>query len=90
MPQTQVVRSANFAYDRQGRNLTLRALQGHLAENLRRCATPGARPELGGVTLQYVAGRGDWKHKAAWLAETRTYQNLRASDAVSLNVSVLL
>ena len=40
-------------------------------------------PELGGVTLQYVAGRGDWKHKAAWLAETRTYQNLRASDAVT-------
>ena len=35
----------------------------------------------GRMTLQYVAGRGDWKFKASWLSETRDYNNLKMVSA---------
>ena len=54
-----------------------------MANDLRRCANSGACPELGGITLQYAAGRGDWQHMRAWLAEDRDYQNLRGDDAAT-------
>ena len=72
----EVIRSINMAYDAQGNNLTLRALQTVLCQDLKRCSHPDSCPKLGGVTLQYCCGRGDWKFKAEWCQEVRTYCNL--------------
>ena len=56
-------------------NITLATLQRALAADLRRCSRSGKLPD--NVTLQYVVGRGDWKYKAEWLQEKKTYANLK-------------
>ena len=79
----QVIRGACMAEDASGRNQTLHVLQEHLVKNLERCAHPDRCPDLQGISLQYICGRGDWKFKCAWLAETRSYQNLRANASLA-------
>ena len=64
-----------MAYNKDGVNITLQALQRALAADLRKCCRPGKLPN--GMTLQYVVGRGDWKYKAEWLQEKKTYANLK-------------
>ena len=78
---SQVIRSINFAFDEHGRNLTLAALQRNFSKHLAACAEP--MPDLHGISLQYVLGRGDWKHKSSWLVEARDYGNLRANNALA-------
>ena len=65
-----------MAYSSTGVNLTLDAFQKALVASLREMASPDTAG-LGGATLQYVAGKGDWKWKTSWLREKRDYCNLR-------------
>ena len=74
--KVEAIRSANMAYSSAGVNLTLDAFQNALVSSLREMANPETAG-LGGATLQYVAGKGDWKWKTSWLREKRDYSNLR-------------
>lgn len=71
-----VIRSVNMAFDSDGNNLTLQAMQREIARDLAICAKPETSP-LHPKTLQYTLGRGDWKFKTHWLGEQRDYQNLK-------------
>ena len=75
------IRSINMAYGANGRNLTLLKLQEELVKSLSLASKPDeCRGRLNGYSLQYVAGRGDWKFKTAWLCELRDYTNLKEKD----------
>ena len=77
----QVIRSVHFAYDSKGVNLTLQALQAALVRNLQKCSDPATTVLPQKLTLHYVLGKGDWKFKAEFLREKRTYSNLKRKSA---------
>ena len=67
----------HLAYDQNGKNMTLHKLQEAFAASLRKCCDPTKTALPGHSTLQYCAGRGDWKWKSEWLQELHDYNNIK-------------
>ena len=49
-------------------NITMMALQEEFVKMFNQCS-------IGEWSLWYCAGKGDWKHKVAWLCESRSYSS---------------
>ena len=74
MNEYQVIRSELFHYGPSGQNITLDNLPQHLAMSLQK-ANREHSTLAGGFTLHVVLGKGDWKFKREWLAQSRHYNN---------------
>ena len=70
-----------MAYNEQGVNVTLQALQAALVRNLQKCSNPVTTVLPTKLTRHHVLGKGDWKFKAEFLCEVRTYNNLKRKAA---------
>ena len=79
------MRADRFAYNKDGKNMTLEGLQRCFAASLRTCADRNCEGQHG-WTLHPVVSKGDWKHKRKWLQQKRHYMNMagnapRAADS---------
>ena len=72
---SQVIRNANLAFSSSGKCLTMEALQSAVVESLSIAANPATAGIRGDATLQYCAGKGDWKFKKDWLSEKKDYSH---------------
>ena len=69
----EVIKSDAFAYSQRGKcNRTLECLQSVLADSLNRINTAGNVATLG-YSMHVVLGKGDWKFRKEWLAQSRSY-----------------
>ena len=53
----------------------MEALQAAVVESLTIAANPATAGIRGDATLQYCAGKGDWKYKKDWLCEKKDYSH---------------
>eukprot|EP00439_Symbiodinium_sp_Y106_P035070 s3037_g4.t1 len=67
----QVTRGSNLAFASSGKCLTMEAIQSAVVESLSIAANPAAAGIRGDATLQYCAGKSDWKYKKDWLCEKK-------------------
>ncbi|CAE7428498.1 unnamed protein product, partial [Symbiodinium sp. KB8] len=70
-----VIRGSNLAFSSSGKCLTMEALQAAVVESLTIAANPATAGIRGDATLQYCAGKGDWKYKKDWLCEKKDYSH---------------
>ncbi|CAE7581449.1 unnamed protein product, partial [Symbiodinium necroappetens] len=70
-----VIRGSNLAFSSSGKCLTMEALQAAVVESLSIAANPATAGIRGDATLQYCAGKGDWKYKKDWLCEKKDYSH---------------
>ena len=68
---SQVTRGSNLAFASSGKCLTMEAIQSAVVESLSIAANPAAAGIRGDATLQYCAGKSDWKYKKDWLCEKK-------------------
>lgn len=53
----------------------MQALQAAVVRSLSAAADPATAEIRGAATLQYCAGKGDWKFKKEWLCEKKDYSH---------------